>query len=99
MLRTLLDVMRSGYRQFVAAPRRTREYDRIDQPFEHRTPEGHLFLLDPHETVDRHIFAEGIYERRFLEFVDELLPRDAVVLDVGANIGNHAIFLRRRCSQ
>lgn len=85
--------------QYLLGPIRRRRYDRRSTPFTMRTRDGLTFQLDPHETVDRHIAADGIYERRFLTFIRQVLPTDAVVLDVGANIGNHALFLKDRCRE
>ena len=55
---------------------------------------GLRFRLHPGQPLDGEIYVEGLYERAFLEFLRERLPSDAgTMLDVGANIGNHAIYL------
>lgn len=50
--------------------------------------------LHPSQYVDERIFVDGIYERRFLEFLRRRIKPGGVMLDVGANIGNHALYLR-----
>jgi FkbM family methyltransferase len=83
-----------AYRQKIQRPRRAMAWDRKDAPFEHRT--GNLtFRLHPGEYVDRFIFIDGIYERRFLDLLRSYYGRHpgSAMLDVGANIGNHALYL------
>lgn len=74
-------------------PARKRRLIKKQNSFVHRTNEGFVFHLDPREYVDRAIFVEDIYERRFLHFLRGRFPEGAVALDVGANIGNHSIYL------
>lgn len=88
-----------GFREYLWGPIRRRRYDRRSESFLFLSRDGLHFHLDPHEAVDRHIAVDGIYERRFLTFIKDRLPAGAVMLDVGANIGNHALFLKDRCSQ
>lgn len=46
--------------------------------------------------VSRFVAEHGsFYERPFLERMAELLPDDAVVVDGGAHIGNHTVFLAK----
>jgi FkbM family methyltransferase len=83
-------------RRFVV-PLREHALSKKTEPFVYQTPDGFTFTLDPRQFIDRAIFTEGIYERRFLELVKKhysLLP-GSTALDVGANIGNHAIYLSR----
>jgi FkbM family methyltransferase len=56
-----------------------------------------VFELEPNQFVDRQIVAHGLFEDRFLEFVAILLTPESVVVDVGANIGSHALYLARKC--
>ena len=92
-------VTRLALQQHLLGPIRRKRYDRRSSPFLYRSSDGLIFSLDPHETVDRHIAVDGIYERRFLTFAKKVLPPGAVMLDVGANIGNHALFLKDVCSE
>ena len=62
-------------------------------PFTFRNRYGHRFVLYPTEYVDAHIFQHDIYEKRFLELLSRRFPAASVALDIGANIGNHAIYL------
>ncbi|MEH3104790.1 MAG: FkbM family methyltransferase [Sphingomonas phyllosphaerae] len=79
--------------RLLIAPWQRRRWAAAREPFDHRTPEGLTFRLYPHEYVDSFIYQFGIYERQYLDFLLKVLPRDAVMLDIGANIGNHALYL------
>lgn len=50
-------------------------------------------------SVDRHVhlYVDGAYELRLLQIIERLFQEKpgAVMLDVGSNIGNHAVFLSR----
>ena len=59
-----------------------------------RGARGLRFRLHPGQPLDGEIFVNGLYERALLEFLRVRLPANAgTMLDVGANIGNHAIYL------
>ena len=64
-------------------------------PFIHRTPDGFYFKIDPGQYIDGYIYIDGIFERSFLDGLKGKFPEGAVALDIGANIGNHAIYLSR----
>jgi FkbM family methyltransferase len=85
-------------RRAVLGPSRLRWYERQTEPFEYRSPFGITFELEPHQYVDRLILLDGLYEQQFLEYIASILPPNAVVIDIGANIGNHALFLARKSS-
>ena len=61
--------------------------------------DGLRFELYPNEAVDQYIAVEGIYERRFLRFCRTILPLGAAMIDIGANVGNHALYLHDLCSR
>ena len=84
--------------RFHHRPRRLRAFRTHTVPFHHVTPDGLNFQLVPGEIVDQYIATEGIYERRFLRFFRGVLPRGCVMIDIGANIGNHALYLHDLCS-
>lgn len=42
--------------------------------------------------VDQEIFWKGCYEEEVLAFIKKHLQKDAVFVDVGANIGDHTLF-------
>ena len=77
----------------ISVPIRRWQWARFQGPFEYETVKGLKFILNPREYVDRNIYLHGIYERRFLEFIDVTLKSKHTMLDIGANIGNHAIYL------
>src|SRR4051812_48448173 len=77
---------------------RLRWYLRRKSAFLHRSRFGLTFELEPNQFIDRYILVDGLYDDRFLEFVATLLAPEAVLLDIGANIGNHALYLAGKCS-
>lgn len=83
----------------IAKPVRAAKLSRQRAAFLHRGKHGLMFELYPDEEIDRHIAVYGIYEYRLLRFLESLIPDGAVMLDIGANIGNHALYLARKCSQ
>ena len=99
----MLNGLLSGFRfaldrainRFVVQPRRERAWARKTEPFAYTNHLGNVFTLYPSEYVDRHIFHDGIYERRFLDLLRSHFPGSSIALDIGANIGNHAIYLAK----
>jgi len=85
-------------RRRLIGPRQLRKFDAQSGPVIHRSHFGLTFELVPGEFVDRSIVYDGIYEERFLRFAASLLTRESVVVDIGANIGNHALYLARKCA-
>jgi FkbM family methyltransferase len=83
-------------RQKISGPRATREWKTKQAPFVHRGARGIRFRLHPGQYIDERIYFDGIYERRFLEFLERRIRSGGAMLDVGANIGNHALYLRKR---
>jgi FkbM family methyltransferase len=81
-----------AHRAFVA-PSRLSKWRRHSEPFEAEAGLGRRFLLHPGQYLDQCIYVDGAYERRFLDFLRRNLPPGGVMLDVGANIGNHAVYL------
>ena len=61
--------------------------------FEHKTKDGLVFFLDGSQLVDQLIFVEGIYEKRLLDNLRGFFDEGAIAVDIGANIGNHSIYL------
>jgi FkbM family methyltransferase len=50
-------------------------------------------LLDPQNGfIDNYIYLHGVYEDYILEVISAHLPEGGVFVDVGANIGQHALF-------
>ncbi|MDZ7769101.1 MAG: hypothetical protein U5K38_08495 [Woeseiaceae bacterium] len=54
---------------------------------------GHRITVFSNDFIGKKIARVGLYEKESLEYLNALLSRmDApVVLDIGANIGNHAL--------
>lgn len=98
MLAGLRYLSRRAFRRHWSGPRDLRRYESETGPHLYKSPFGVTFELEPDQTIDRAIVFHGLYEDRILEFIGSLLDPESVVLDVGANIGNHALFLARRCS-
>jgi FkbM family methyltransferase len=76
-------------------PRRRKSWNARSNPFVHTTLRGLRFKLHPRQFIDTFIFVEGIYERRFLDIMRIYFRKSPgkVSLDIGSNIGNHAIYL------
>ena len=49
-------------------------------------------LPNPKDGIQRYLAAGEFYDQRQLRFHQQLIARKRVVLDVGANIGNHTLF-------
>lgn len=51
-------------------------------------------LLDPKNgSVDKEIYLHGVYEPEILRLLRAYVAEDSVCLDVGSNIGQHALFM------
>ena len=85
-----------AYRQKLRQQWRSRLWLTKRRPFKHRTARGLIFRLHPREYIDRFIFVDDFYEKRLLDFLRAYYERrpGGVALDVGANIGNHALYLK-----
>ncbi len=77
----------------ISTPIRSKKWEGKKTIFQHRGAKNLLFVLYPGEYIDRFIYVEGIYEKRFLNFIEKIFTETDVMLDVGANIGNHAMYL------
>ena len=88
-----------GNRLVRKATRRLRKYlfSRKTRPFIHRAARGLKFRLVPGEYIDREIYVEGIFEIYELHFAKRF--GGGVLLDIGANIGNHALFLSQNFTE
>ncbi|WP_152564353.1 FkbM family methyltransferase [Neorhizobium vignae] len=86
-------VMRRSIDRTIIEPMRRRQFAKESNVFTHRTNRGYVFNLDPAQSIDEAIFVEGSFEGRFLDFLHGRFEPGAVALDIGANIGNHAIHL------
>lgn len=87
-----LDLLMGHLGVTAAKPVRDRLWKRKRAVFWHRGVRGLEFELQPGQHIDYYIYTSGAFEKRFLYLIDALLPDKRTALDVGANIGNHALF-------
>ena len=50
-------------------------------------------VTDPADTIQREHLRGQFYEPDELEIIRRYMPRDAIFCDIGANIGNHTVFV------
>lgn len=63
---------------------------------------GQLISFFDDDYIGRCLIRDGIYDGETLEFIDRLLSqrlKNATILDIGANIGNHALAFSRLANQ
>lgn len=62
---------------------------------------GHRITVFENDVIGRNIARTGLYEKEIVEYLNRLLDKmsDAVVLDIGANIGNHALAFSTQAKQ
>lgn len=71
-------------------------WNKAQKPFWHEGLRGLKFELYPGELIDYYIYTEGLFEKRFLLLIERLFKgASGAALDIGANIGNHTLFLSR----
>jgi FkbM family methyltransferase len=87
--------VRYTWRKEVTAPLRRAVWSTRKSPFVHSTPAGARFMLYPGQSIDKCIFVDGAYEIRFLQLIERFFSKrsNCIMIDIGANIGNHAIYL------
>lgn len=97
MFRNVSSAVSYAIHKKLLIPRRKREWNLKDRAFVHTTSFGQKFELHPGEEIDKDIFVEGMYELRILRVIERVFSRrpGSIMVDVGANIGNHAIYLSR----
>ena len=95
LARNFVRMMRAGLRTQVLRPIRRTRLAKREQPFTHRTPHRLVFHLDPTDWSCQQIYVDGVYDGRFLDWLTRTLDRRGTCLDIGANIGNHRLFLAR----
>lgn len=52
-------------------------------------------IVNPFDLIQRHFLEERFFELAELRFVRDRLKKGGVIVDVGANVGNHAVYLSR----
>jgi FkbM family methyltransferase len=67
----------------------------------HNTIYSHVLYINPDDEIGREIIRKGIYDKSCIEILKSILKQisSAVVLDIGANIGNHAISISAECME
>lgn len=51
----------------------------------------------PYDLISKHIvFCNNFFEFEILNSLDKYIPENAVILDIGANIGNHSVYWASR---
>lgn len=62
---------------------------------------GHRFCGDLSSRLDWFVYFYGAYEKPILFLLRDLVAgrEDAIFLDVGANVGQHSLFMSRYCAQ
>lgn len=58
-----------------------------------------IYLNKKFGFVDLYIFENGIYEKYIIDDIRSVLTKDKVLLDIGANIGQHSLLLAPYCKQ
>ena len=56
-----------------------------------------IALDDPEDEVQSHLVRGEFYEKEQLDYHRTLIPRQGKVLDLGGNIGNHAVYYAAVC--
>lgn len=54
-------------------------------------------LPDPQDVVQEHLAQGTWYEAQELEAIQQIIKPQSVMVDIGANIGNHAVFFDKCC--
>jgi len=80
-------------RQFIRRSLRYRIFDffRVNHSFE-CSFYGFIWIGNLNNYIDRSVFFFGAHEREYLEFSANFLSSESVVIDAGANVGNHSLF-------
>lgn len=56
-----------------------------------------IYLNKKFGYVDNYIYSEGIYEKDVVDNIRKALSKEAVMLDIGSNIGQHSLLLSPYC--
>ena len=60
---------------------------------------GQQLLVNPDDEIGGTIIRKGIYDKPYVYLLNKILKniKQAIVFDIGANIGNHAISISQQC--
>lgn len=92
MLRYALPDFLNRVKRKILRKSRARSYRAKTAPFLHRGEKGLIFELYPDEYIDGIIYSEGLFELYPLRWTSRHI-RGRTFVDVGANIGNHTLYL------
>lgn len=65
----------------------------------YREKETKIILNRKFGYVDMLIFRDGIYEKEIIDSIYDVLDKNKVFVDIGANIGQHSLLLSSYCKQ
>lgn len=91
----MLSISVEKLRNLFVVPKRNAAFSELKKDTPVRTRDGLRFILRPNDYIAREIYVFGLYERPFLKFLENHLCNSRTMLDVGANIGNHSVYLSR----
>ena len=63
--------------------------------FRHSSERVRFCITDRHDHIPEYHASGRFYEEEQLQALGKLLDREKVVLDIGANIGNHSIYMAK----
>ena len=63
--------------------------------FDYKGQNFRFFVEDHHDSIQAHHNAGEFYEIEELELLTRFIPRNARILDIGANIGNHSVWFEK----
>lgn len=54
------------------------------------------FIIDnPNDTIQMHLKNDVFFERDELDFMKQFIDSDTVLVDIGANVGNHTVYFSK----
>lgn len=60
-----------------------------------RGEEIHFYVVNPNDVIQKHHVSGCFYEEEELAIMSGVFPAGGVFVDIGANIGNHSIFISK----
>jgi len=63
--------------------------------FDHNGQTIRFFVENPHDSIQAHHNVGEFYEPEELNLIARHVPRNARILDIGANIGNHTVWFEK----
>jgi FkbM family methyltransferase len=66
--------------------------------FVHQGQAVRFYIDEPTDVVQKTQLGKSFYEERILDRLRFVIPTDAVIADIGANVGNHTIYFGLFCN-